>query len=1080
MRQLWYEAHLLEDPAGRAARQRCLAEGVEFHEKVLAIGDRLARESALLAQRFYRRAGEALEVFGGDFERWVRLGVQLASGETAIREAATAYFEIPIASAREIGLDNLERWGEIATAMAGSSRKLAALFCETTAPLLAPIAAERGPVVLIATLREWTTVGLRLHGQHGWHGEFLAQAFLRAAPQALLVLDADQFSLWAGLGASLRKVLKEADFFSELPAAVGRWSGPDRIAWLRCSLSLAIDSPKAAVAFHRQAPRALRRVPAARRGQLLAVLQTAGRALAGSIEDFVSVIGAVVMEVPALQRAAALALAQRVAEKFPRAAAPLLRSLPKAYEETTPEGVGAWVERGLVIAADNADAGLAYFSLESRTSFKVLRAGSTGVALEEVQGLLRKLIQMLSGDSATVRTIDRGFSFRLPLEEFPAENEVALPLRIDCLATHEENVRLYRLLAAWLAGRREFGTYAVQPLAPPDPAAPPGSALVTYLRDEQRPELLEEMFLLTDGYRVARRMIAEYPGLTPEFRWAGAHMLARWSAGREASRDASDGPPVLDGVLAFALADGEDDLVPSWIEQTLRVVVPCLAPLSAPGATAADALRVAELLTARLLDPKAPLRTRQDQFEFGGLILDGLTGETLMDPYDDDVASLPPEAEAPQVPGLAAREPDEKLPGEKKLKLEHGPDDDMGGSQPLSLDDLRRLLEQGASLKIKQGAGEETDGIGLYITDLIGKIPSEQLEELRRLIGDPERGRGTAKSWLETQGSGPVFLYDEWDYHIGDYRPRWCRLREISLEGDGGEFFNQSLGEYAGMIPWVRQQFQRIRPEMYRVVRGLEDGEDFDLNAAVTARVETRARRSPSNKLYVARKREERDVATLFLLDMSASTDEPLETPAKADPSDDDWQAALRGRGAASSNARRIIDVTKEALVIMAQALEEIGDAYAIYGFSGQGRSNVEFYLVKSFSEQLNPAVKGRIGGIQPKRSTRMGAALRHAVEKMSVVHSRSKHLILLSDGFPQDFDYGQDRRSNVYGIRDTTVALRETEAAGITPFCITVDRAGHDYLRQMCDESRYMVIEDVAMLPRELPKIYQRVVRPD
>ena len=91
---------------------------------------------------------------------------------------------------------------------------------------------------------------------------------------------------------------------------------------------------------------------------------------------------------------------------------------------------------------------------------------------------------------------------------------------------------------------------------------------------------------------------------------------------------------------------------------------------------------------------------------------------------------------------------------------------------------------------------------------------------------------------------------------------------------------------------------------------------------------------------------------------------------------------------------------------------------------------------------------------------------------------SRSKHLFLLSDGFPQDYDYGQDRRSNVYGIRDTAAALREAEAAGVTPFCITVDKAGHDYLRQMCDESRYMVIEDIAALPRELPKIYQRVVR--
>jgi nitric oxide reductase activation protein len=161
----------------------------------------------------------------------------------------------------------------------------------------------------------------------------------------------------------------------------------------------------------------------------------------------------------------------------------------------------------------------------------------------------------------------------------------------------------------------------------------------------------------------------------------------------------------------------------------------------------------------------------------------------------------------------------------------------------------------------------------------------------------------------------------------------------------------------------------------------------------------------------------------------------------------------------------------------MAAALEEIGDAFAIYGFSGQGRDNVEFFPVKDFDERLTPAVKGRIGGLAPRGSTRMGTALRHAVTKLKSVAAPSRHLLLLSDGFPQDLDYGQDRQSHTYGIRDTATALRETQAAGIRPFCITVDAAGHDYLREMCDPHSYLVIDHVADLPRELPKIYQRLV---
>jgi len=162
----------------------------------------------------------------------------------------------------------------------------------------------------------------------------------------------------------------------------------------------------------------------------------------------------------------------------------------------------------------------------------------------------------------------------------------------------------------------------------------------------------------------------------------------------------------------------------------------------------------------------------------------------------------------------------------------------------------------------------------------------------------------------------------------------------------------------------------------------------------------------------------------------------------------------------------------------MAQALEEIGDSYAIMGFSGHGRDNVDFYVIKEFNTQLSDDVRSRVGAVEPKRSTRMGTAVRHVREKFKDVSSMSRHVILLSDGFPQDFDYGQDRRSNTYGIQDTMVALKELELAGVLPFCITVDRTGHDYLREMCQSSRYLVIDDIAALPRELPKIYEQIVR--
>jgi len=322
-----------------------------------------------------------------------------------------------------------------------------------------------------------------------------------------------------------------------------------------------------------------------------------------------------------------------------------------------------------------------------------------------------------------------------------------------------------------------------------------------------------------------------------------------------------------------------------------------------------------------------------------------------------------------------------------------------------------------------------------------------------------EGGESTKKNAAERRvrtAEGLRYLYDEWDYQIEDYRAQWCQLKELPLAGDEGAFFSSTLAAYADLTPDIKREFQRLRPRMYRQIKGLEDGEEIDLDAAVAARVDLRTGTAPSSKLYIARQPLERDVAVLFMLDMSASTDTRL----------------------AEREDTRVIDVMKEAVVLLSAALEEIGDVYAIYGFSSHGRRNVEVYPVKSFAETLSPEVKARVGGVVPKRSTRMGAAVRHATRKLKDLSCRAKLLVLLSDGCPEDGDYGRDKDTPTYGLRDTMMALREAEKSGILSFCLTVDKGGHDYLREMCPPSRYMVIEDVLSLPVELPKIYQRHIR--
>jgi nitric oxide reductase NorD protein len=1051
-RSLWFESHLFADRAGRRAREACDRLGPQIHEHILAAGDRLAAASPAVAQQFYRHAAAVWQTVGPDeFDRWLVFGQDLLSNEPSHRDSALAYFSVTPNAVASAGLDRLSAWCATGKRVAVVSRKLSAAFFQGTAPLVDALSAE--------TLAEWARHGNRLHGVAGWRGEFLAYAYFTSAGDTLRVLHAEEFGAWADLGVALQSVLRENQFFAKLPAGFAAFKPAERAAFFTAALAVAAANAAAAAVFYTQLPGAVHRLHASVRLKLLQVFERAGDAVVGSLADVVPVIGALVRDLPSEHRIAALDLAVSVARAFPRGSVALLRSLPAAYEDARHPAVEQWVRRGLEIAAANAEAGIAYFALESRTSIKVLQASSTAAVLSDVQGLLRKFMQMLSGRPASIRAAD-AFGMRPALEEFPLEDEVALPLKVDLFATHEDNVRLYRFLAAQLAGRREFATYEA------DLPADVDGGLIGFLRAPERPELLEEMFLVAEGFRVAAALSRAYPGLAREQREVAASVLARQQPQQIPSQST-----LLDLLLAWLLSGRDAVGLPAWLRPLATLVAPCVAPLANREATVNDSLAVAQLLVVQLVEPS------QQRGRAGEMVYETIAGEMMYDPYSDDdspaVSSDAPQMQAPQPDA-----PPGTLPEDMKFELNEESDEADGMTSPLSAEELQRLIEAGVDLRMKQGYSEDLEGLGLYITDLLGKVPAEQLEELRRLLNEATpTDRPPPRRWLEHRGEGASFYYDEWDYHISDYRQRWCRLREMAVEGDAGEFFNRTLLDYARLIPEVRRQFQRIRPEMYRTVKGLEDGEDFDLNAVVSARVDRRARRPPSPKLYVARTREERDVATLFLIDMSASTDEPLQKPAAPAYPDDDLPAFSRRPSKPATPPRRIIDVTKEALVVMAEALAEIGDAYAIYGFSGHGRNNVEFYLVKSFNESLSATVKGRIGALEPKRSTRMGTALRHATEKLASITSRSRHIILLSDGFPQDFDYGQDRRSNVYGLRDTTVALRECEAAGITPFCITVDKAGHDYLREMCDGSRYMVIEDIAALPRELPKIYQRVV---
>jgi len=357
---------------------------------------------------------------------------------------------------------------------------------------------------------------------------------------------------------------------------------------------------------------------------------------------------------------------------------------------------------------------------------------------------------------------------------------------------------------------------------------------------------------------------------------------------------------------------------------------------------------------------------------------------------------------------------------------------------------------------------------------------SQMVQNLLRELDkrDPRMQSVTRRpSPSQDEDSGPLmatqpntFVYDEWDEQARSYRSRWCKVYEKSLGVGDLAFYRDTLISHAGLLEQIRREFEQVVPEIYHREKRLPDGSDHDLDLAIEAMTDLRIGVSPSEKIFWRQHKIERDVAVAFLLDMSGSTGEAIKTVMPTG-------APLSGAGPlAERMQRRIIDIEKEAIVLMMDSLQAIGDSYGVYGFSGHGRDNVEFYVIKDLAEEFNLDVAKRLGRIGPLHATRMGPAIRHTTAKLRLQQTRSKFLFLISDGRPQDRGYSQEGAEKAYAVQDTRVALIEARREGIHPFCLTVDKEGNDYLRAMIDDFSYEVLADVSLLPLRLPQLYKKL----
>ena len=322
--------------------------------------------------------------------------------------------------------------------------------------------------------------------------------------------------------------------------------------------------------------------------------------------------------------------------------------------------------------------------------------------------------------------------------------------------------------------------------------------------------------------------------------------------------------------------------------------------------------------------------------------------------------------------------------------------------------------------------------------------PQGLWNQLMEMLGNMEFASPDAE---ELEESVKTFFYKEWDDDLSDYKLDWSLVRQRYAKDDANTFAEDIRTRLHGLITLIRRQFTRLKPERFKKYRAQPTGDELDIDALVQAFVDMRSQSFLSENVYIRRDKRLRDVAVLFLVDMSGSTEEMVE-------------------------GRRVIDIQKEAMALMAEALDSLGDAFAIYGFSSEGRFRVDFFSVKDFGEEYGERAQYRLGNLEPKEFTRLGAVIRHSIYRLAGVAAAVKLMVILTDGRPYDLEYG----SLDYALADTRKALQEARKQRIHPFIITSDKKGAAYLRQMSPQTQCIILPKAELLPLMLPNLYKRL----
>ncbi len=1065
-----------------------------------------------------------------DLVTWAEQGAAIARQSVRAWEAATDYFTASMEVLPFLSFANFVPWSNYGSDLCQASPTIAAAYFRASSRTL--------PHLRPRQVAGWSELGKSL-SKGTWKSTALACKFFEVSPQMVPTMtfpEMERFIRFIDILSqrSYDLATECLDLSQQVFAQLG--DSRDNFISLVTTLADANGNWREVKDCFAVGSRAVSRVERTQRGRFLSLAERLSRSGQGGVISFLREGSQGLGQLDYATHPIVITLGERLITIAPPAVPPFFAVVPSVLGRVSTPQLETWFGEGARLLGENLESGLAFFRMESAYSEELLDKLSAGVELSRVRDVVGLYSRALAGNDMEIapsqELVDKGIGWVSGNHATIEGTTLYLPALIDGAPTKAENFAKLKVIATHQVVHQEFGSFGFE-YEKPSTLFRDLRLLVQhsrhYHRDKSReevqaePETVEDVvdsgpvsaetgwvtdmqgffdifperkmaldiFTVVEDSRLDARVLREYRGIRQAYRRLQEESLTE--------RPHIIEMPAQQGLVEFlirvSLGQRKQLPVASYLKEDAMLMAKLTLRVMRIGATVEDAAEAA--LRIYLFIAGIP-----NHFIPGNqwVMVDVPNEDDYEDPENiEELLSRldkPEPEEQEQEEGEGQGEQPYQSPQDVEYRGEFKPE-------------LVQLLEE-----MKEAQRQANEGEAPQLT-------REMLEELLAQSAELEQGgdydldtSATAKNLMRevgmklppkeaAQGQGPFIhiedeggpleakephtsVYDEWDFRAGDYRPRWCVVREKTMsEGDVG-FWQTILQANSNMIQEIRRQFEQVRPETFRKIRRLQDGEEFDLDALVEAIVDQRLGISLPDRVYWRRNKTDRDVAVLFLLDMSASTGEAIDE-SRGGP--DEWDAPgnpvdymlwLRNRRAGDGPPRRtykrIIDLEKESAILLIQALETLGDKYGIYGFSGYGRENVEYYTIKDLNENLNERVHKRIDKITPLHATRMGPAIRHSVKKLDDIDAKTKVLFLISDGRPQDRGYSREGVEKEYAVHDTRKALLEGKQKGIMPFCLTVDKAGHDYLKTMMGDMGYEVLSDISMLPQRLPELYRRL----